>query len=66
MARDLLEEGTTTSSEASIEADRSCILRELELPGLTPVTRQSKEETVLILGSAIGRRPQPLEPHSGN
>ena len=53
MARDLLEEGTTTSSEAAIEADRSRILRELELPGLTPVTRQSKEETVLILDQRL-------------
>lgn len=49
MARDLLEESTVTSSEAALEVERSRILQELEQPGLTTATRQSKEETVLIL-----------------
>lgn len=53
MARDLLEEGTTTSSEAAIQADRARILEELEHPGLTPASRQSKEETVLILDQRL-------------
>jgi hypothetical protein len=53
MARDLLEEGTSTSSEATIEEQRTCILQELEEPGLTSASRQSKEETILILDQRL-------------
>ncbi len=49
MARDLLDEDISSSSEAAIGEERRRILQELEEPGLTSATRQSKEETVLIL-----------------
>lgn len=53
MARDLLEEGITTSSEESIVMERGRILQELESPALTDSARLSKEETVLILDQRL-------------
>ena len=53
MALDLLEEETTTSSEAVIEEQRRGILYELDHADLTALTRQSKEETILILDQRL-------------
>lgn len=53
MARDLLEEGTVTSNEDSISAERARITEDLQSPALTDAARQSKEETVLILDQRL-------------
>ena len=53
VARDLLEESTATSSQALLDVERQRLLKELESPDLTPMARQSKEETLLILDQRI-------------
>ncbi len=67
LAQDLLAEGSLTSSEASILQERDRILAELSLPHLTPASRLSKEETILILdqrwdaAQSRGGRSQEIE-----
>lgn len=53
LARDLLHEGNVTSSETSIIEQRNHILSELDQQGLTSTSRQSKEETILILDQRL-------------
>ena len=53
LARDLLEEGNRTSSEAAILQQRDRILAELQQHPLTPASRQSKDETILILDQRL-------------
>ena len=48
LARDHLEESVRTSHEDQIIAQRKMLLEELDSDNLTPATRQSKQETVLI------------------
>jgi len=53
LARDLLEEGIVSSSEGSIIEQRNQILSDLEHSELSAVSRQSKEETVIILDQRL-------------
>ena len=53
LARDHLEESVRTSHEDQIIAQRKVLLEELDYDDLTPATRQSKQETVLILDQRV-------------
>ena len=53
MAKDLLVEGSTTSSEASIATEHDRITQEISASDLTATARQSKEETLLILDQRL-------------
>jgi hypothetical protein len=53
LARDHIEETVRTSHEDQITAQRDALLTELETTTLTATTRQSKEETLLILDQRI-------------
>jgi len=53
LARDHLEESVRTSHEDQIIAQRKVLLEELDSDELTPATRQSKQETVLILDQRV-------------
>jgi hypothetical protein len=53
LARDHLDESVRSSHEDQIIAQRQALLEELDSSHLTPSTRQSKQETVLILDQRV-------------
>lgn len=53
LARDHLDESVRTSDADQVIAQRDALLQELDDPALTAATRQSKQETVLILDQRV-------------
>lgn len=53
LARDHIEETVRTTHEDQIIAQRDALLAELDTATLTPTTRQSKQETLLILDQRV-------------